>query len=64
MYSAQYWKNCATCDHWQGPRVVNALGTASDVVESAEGTCRQDPTRHRHWATNSCRTWQIWHPLR
>ena len=62
-FSAKTWQNCATCQFWLGPRVLNARMVVAEVDEAAEGACTARKQNPRRYATASCNGWQRWVPL-
>ena len=62
-YSTTMWRNCATCEFWQGPRDVNEPMHASEVDERACGPCKLVYKNAKRYATNSCARWRGWMAL-
>lgn len=59
LFSARDWKNCATCQFWNGPRQFVPLRLACKVDQSEVGSCARRGD-DRHYATNSCIGWRCW----
>jgi len=57
------WKNCATCDFWQGTRQVNAARDTVTVQGSAQGTCAGFWKGSRKFANDKCTEWKCWREL-
>ena len=60
-YSVTNWKNCATCEFWDGPRVSNEELTVVD--ESAGGKCTLHGSGATKYPTNTCVGWRRWADL-
>ncbi len=57
------WKNCATCDHWQGERKVNPEKDSVVVDSSAKGICNGFWKGSRKFGNNNCTEWGKWAQL-
>jgi hypothetical protein len=54
------WKNCATCDFWQGPRQLDGGRIAVTVDSSALGQCTGFWSGSRKMGNNKCTEWRKW----
>jgi len=59
-YSVANWKNCATCEFWEGPREVGAAPGTSVVEETARGKCTLHGSGATKYPTNTCVGWRRW----
>jgi hypothetical protein len=57
------WKNCATCDFWQGPRKLDGGGVAVTVDSSSQGQCNGFWKGSRKTGNNKCSEWRKWGDL-
>lgn len=59
-YSVTNWKNCATCEFWNGPRTSSHVRETSVVDESARGKCTLHGSGATKYPTNTCVGWRRW----
>lgn len=57
------WKNCATCDCWQGDREASAERDAVMVDGSAVGKCTGFWEGQRKYGNDKCTEWKAWRQL-
>lgn len=62
-YAATNWKNCATCEFWDGPRQTGLEPGTSAVDEGARGKCTLHGSGATKYATNTCAGWRRWAAL-
>lgn len=66
MGACQYsnaWKNCATCDFWQGTRKLDEGGASVTVDNAAHGQCDGFWKGSRKTGNNKCSEWRKWSHL-
>ena len=57
------WKNCATCDCWDGTREANASGDTVTVDSSAVGRCVGFWEGSKKFGNDKCTEWKMWRKL-
>jgi len=57
------WKNCATCDCWQGEREANDARDSVSVDSSAVGVCTGFWEGSRKYGNHKCTEWKLWKAL-
>ena len=57
------WKNCATCNFWQGARQIVPTKDSVIVESSAAGTCSGFWKGSRKFGNNNCTEWCKWGEL-
>jgi hypothetical protein len=54
------WKNCATCDFWQGMRRLDAGSVSVTVDSSAQGQCDGFWKGSHKMGNSKCTEWRRW----
>ena len=62
-YSGIFWKNCATCDLWTGPREVEEATRTVQIDPAARGVCPSQAKNPVRYATSVCARWRQWASL-
>jgi len=57
------WKNCATCDCWDGERQANEAKDTVTVDSAAVGACNGFWQGRRKYGNDKCPEWKMWSEL-